>query len=56
MADAFADLPQIEAGCRMPGAHAIATGDQATRDAARFGSEALLAAMLRYYERHHPRG
>jgi hypothetical protein len=54
MADAFSDLPEVEAGCRMPSAHAIALSDRAAHEAARWGSQALLKALFRYFAKHHP--
>lgn len=44
----FPDLPQFEAGCRMPSNNTIIAGDTYERVAAEIGSASLLRFMLIY--------
>lgn len=48
----FDDLPEIEAGCRMPSGRTIQMSDANYRTAAEIGSEGLLRALLRYGASH----
>lgn len=48
----FPDLPQYEAGCRMPSNNTIIAGDSFVRVSAEIGSDRLLRALLVYGSKH----